>query len=764
MFISYAQNFEDVMLWRALGHVENGFYIDIGAQDPIVDSVSLSFYENGWRGVHVEPTPAYAQALRNARPDETVVQAAVGDENALIPFVEIPGGGLSTGDANTAHRHEAAGVPTRRIDVPCIKLSALLENYQERDIHWMKIDVEGMELSVLRGWAPSQVRPWVIVLESTLPLSQELSHAAWEPIVLGLGYHFAYFDGLNRFYVSEQHTELLPAFSAPPNVFDDFAIAGTGTHAFCTKLNESVAHARHECAQSRLRQSELEYELRLAQQDDGARARATELERQVAEQAVREELSARDVLAQSQRIDVALQQLEQAKDETLHLLRRMSTKDDIHAAQLTAAHAESASLLRNLMEYEGLLGQARAQLELAQSDASRLQAELVQQREALATVVASVQRESQQREQATTNKALASCDAAMMQLAEAERRHTAALQTAHTTYSEHQQAMTRLTSTLEVQLRAETASARSDADAVRADAFALRAALERTHSSFSWQLTAPLRWVMSPVTAARGTPVARANGAMGMTTAFLVERNREGSTSTVHSIHPDTSLASANRMPKATDREPKLITAMNSHRQTPEAATDVQELLSLYDESFVRCAYVSILHRPVDPSGFAHYVGQVRQGAAKELIVAELAGSPEGRSLARDLPGLQEFLRRTRAGRSVLRRLLRRLGWIAQQSVAAQLRQIDNALYRMGEASAARFDRLEVDATLIKQLLQRQPAPASPVGATGQAAATNHRASLVAKRIVLTEQSPQDVIKGVARIIAESEEASLLSR
>ena len=51
--VSYAQNFEDVMLWRALGKVENGFYIDIGAQHPVIDSVSKAFYDNGWRGIHV---------------------------------------------------------------------------------------------------------------------------------------------------------------------------------------------------------------------------------------------------------------------------------------------------------------------------------------------------------------------------------------------------------------------------------------------------------------------------------------------------------------------------------------------------------------------------------------------------------------------------------------------------------------------------------------------------------------------------------------
>jgi len=47
-FVSYAQNFEDVILWRALKHVGRGFYIDLGAQDPVIDSISLAFYEHGW--------------------------------------------------------------------------------------------------------------------------------------------------------------------------------------------------------------------------------------------------------------------------------------------------------------------------------------------------------------------------------------------------------------------------------------------------------------------------------------------------------------------------------------------------------------------------------------------------------------------------------------------------------------------------------------------------------------------------------------------
>lgn len=107
--VSYAQNFEDVMLWRALGHIEQGFYIDIGANDPVVDSVSKAFYDQGWRGIHVEPMPLYADLLRKNRPDEKVIQAAVSSQLGMISFYEIADTGLSTADAEIAERHRLQG-------------------------------------------------------------------------------------------------------------------------------------------------------------------------------------------------------------------------------------------------------------------------------------------------------------------------------------------------------------------------------------------------------------------------------------------------------------------------------------------------------------------------------------------------------------------------------------------------------------------------------------------------------------------------------
>ena len=127
MFISYAQNFEDVILWRALKHLENGFYIDIGAQDPIIDSVSRGFYEKGWRGLHVEPTATYAGTLRDNRPDEEVVQVAIGNGQGDIAFFEIPETGLSTGDLAIAELHRNNGAKVVETTVPLMSLNELFE-------------------------------------------------------------------------------------------------------------------------------------------------------------------------------------------------------------------------------------------------------------------------------------------------------------------------------------------------------------------------------------------------------------------------------------------------------------------------------------------------------------------------------------------------------------------------------------------------------------------------------------------------------------
>src|SRR5260370_15448931 len=84
-FVSYAQNQEDVVLARALRPDDRGgFWVDVGAGDPVVDSVTAAFAERGWRGVNVEPLPFEHERLCAARP---------ADRNPLVPLGPTAGRG-----------------------------------------------------------------------------------------------------------------------------------------------------------------------------------------------------------------------------------------------------------------------------------------------------------------------------------------------------------------------------------------------------------------------------------------------------------------------------------------------------------------------------------------------------------------------------------------------------------------------------------------------------------------------------------------------
>lgn len=277
-FISYAQNFEDVMLWRALKHIPNGFYVDIGAQDPVIDSVSLGFYEHGWRGVHVEPTMQYANKLRAARPDETVMQVAIGSSHGSLTFFEFKDTGLSTADPAIAQQHKEHGFECLETQVPTMSLDALLDQGGARTVHWLKLDVEGLEKSVLESWQVSAVRPWILVIESTSPRTQELNYAVWEPMVIAKGYEFAYFDGLNRFYVSQEHIHLKGAFDRPPNIFDGFVLSCLASQPFYARATENMQQAESRAQQAESRASIAETRTRQALiLAEEARAHAVEI-------------------------------------------------------------------------------------------------------------------------------------------------------------------------------------------------------------------------------------------------------------------------------------------------------------------------------------------------------------------------------------------------------------------------------------------------------------------------------------------------------
>ena len=206
------------MLHRALHHVHysEGFWIDVGGFSPYHDSVTKHFYEHGWHGVNIEPSVQLFPAFVEQRPGDVNLQVAVTDHEGEATFHEIEHGQLGTLEDRFADRHAEQGLQRRSYTVPATTLTRICEQHAPKEIHFLKVDVEGHEAAVLRGMDFNRFRPWVMVIEAVEPNRMDRpTYEEWDPGVQSAGYDFVYTDILNRYYIAQEHRELARYFSLP---------------------------------------------------------------------------------------------------------------------------------------------------------------------------------------------------------------------------------------------------------------------------------------------------------------------------------------------------------------------------------------------------------------------------------------------------------------------------------------------------------------------------------------------------------------------
>jgi FkbM family methyltransferase len=195
--ITYAQNREDIFLFALLGHIEDGVYVDVGAHDPTFHSVTRMFYERGWRGLNIEANPRLLQKFLDERPFDTNISVGVSNTDGEMTFREYPGAlGYSSFHDAIKEIHERTDRPYVDATVPVRTLAAIFEETKPPRIDFLKIDVEGHELEVLRGNDWSRWRPSVVLAEA-------ICGAEITAYLSDVAYKFEFFDGLNNYYVEQ---------------------------------------------------------------------------------------------------------------------------------------------------------------------------------------------------------------------------------------------------------------------------------------------------------------------------------------------------------------------------------------------------------------------------------------------------------------------------------------------------------------------------------------------------------------------------------
>jgi FkbM family methyltransferase len=167
---SYSQEGEDMILRRIFEERRGGFYVDVGAHHPTRYSNTYLFYKwLGWRGINIDALPGSMALFRRLRPEDINLEVAISDEPGTFTYYEFDEPALNGLSPELSRERAAAGTAELIAQTP-VRTRTLAEVLAEhlpagREIDFLSVDVEGLDLEVLRSSDWSRYRPAVVLVE-----------------------------------------------------------------------------------------------------------------------------------------------------------------------------------------------------------------------------------------------------------------------------------------------------------------------------------------------------------------------------------------------------------------------------------------------------------------------------------------------------------------------------------------------------------------------------------------------------------------------
>ncbi len=170
-FKSYSGNGEDIILMHYLfKNKKNGFYVDIGSFHPKIISNTYNLYKKmGWKGINVDPNPQTHKLFEKYRPNDINLRFGIAEKEEEKTYYNFSYSGANTfdeafGESKTSRPWNTLLSKER---IKCVPLVSIFKAHVPpgTEINLLDIDVEGLDLQVLKSNNWSIYRPMVILVE-----------------------------------------------------------------------------------------------------------------------------------------------------------------------------------------------------------------------------------------------------------------------------------------------------------------------------------------------------------------------------------------------------------------------------------------------------------------------------------------------------------------------------------------------------------------------------------------------------------------------
>jgi len=201
---SYAQSGEDIITSIILKDIKNGFYVDVGANNPVIQSNTNFFYRKGWSGINIDAKPGSMKVFFKKRKRDINLEIPVSDVHESVKFFMFNPSFYDTFSEEIANHHKDKLVGTKMLNTK--KLSDVFDEVNISEIDFLSVDVEGYDLKVLKSNDWSKYRPKVIIIED-FDIHKKREDSTIYKFLSKKGYIFFCNTPTNSFYLEAKFLE-----------------------------------------------------------------------------------------------------------------------------------------------------------------------------------------------------------------------------------------------------------------------------------------------------------------------------------------------------------------------------------------------------------------------------------------------------------------------------------------------------------------------------------------------------------------------------
>jgi len=163
--LSYSQSGEDIILDTIFCNVSKGVYVDVGANNPYIQSNTHFFYRKGWRGVNIDALPGSMKIFNKIRPQDINIEAAISNNETELTYYMFNSSFYNTFCKDDVEKISKITKLIGSKKIKTIKLEKIFDSLKLQNIDFLSIDVEGLDYDVLKSNNWNKYRPKVVVIE-----------------------------------------------------------------------------------------------------------------------------------------------------------------------------------------------------------------------------------------------------------------------------------------------------------------------------------------------------------------------------------------------------------------------------------------------------------------------------------------------------------------------------------------------------------------------------------------------------------------------